>query len=33
VANFLKIDPAQLTLDASDALALALGHAAMRRFA
>jgi crossover junction endodeoxyribonuclease RuvC len=32
VANFLKIDPAQLTLDASDALALALGYAAMRRF-
>jgi crossover junction endodeoxyribonuclease RuvC len=31
VANFLKIDPAQLTLDASDALALALGHAGMHR--
>jgi crossover junction endodeoxyribonuclease RuvC len=29
VANILKIDPACLTLDASDALALALGHARM----
>ncbi len=27
VANYLKIDPASLTLDASDALALALAHA------
>jgi crossover junction endodeoxyribonuclease RuvC len=32
VANFLKIDPSQLTLDASDALALALGYAHMNRF-
>jgi crossover junction endodeoxyribonuclease RuvC len=32
VANFLKIDPGQLTLDASDALALALAHAGMSRF-
>jgi crossover junction endodeoxyribonuclease RuvC len=32
VANFLKIDPARLTLDASDALALALGYAHMNRF-
>lgn len=32
VANFLKIDPDQLTLDASDALALALAHAGMSRF-
>jgi len=31
VANFLKIDPARLTLDASDALALALGYAHMSR--
>ncbi len=27
VANYLKIDPAKLTLDASDALALAMAHA------
>ena len=33
VANFLKIDPDNLTLDASDALALALAHAGMSRFA
>ncbi len=33
VANFLKIDPESLTLDASDALALALAHAGMSRFA
>jgi crossover junction endodeoxyribonuclease RuvC len=32
VANYLKIDPARLTLDASDALALALGYAHMSRF-
>jgi crossover junction endodeoxyribonuclease RuvC len=32
VANFLKIDPDQLTLDASDALALALAYAGMSRF-
>ncbi len=32
VANILKVDPAKLTYDASDALALALGHAAMSRF-
>jgi Holliday junction resolvasome RuvABC endonuclease subunit len=32
VANILKIDPAKLSLDASDALALALGHAYMSRF-
>jgi crossover junction endodeoxyribonuclease RuvC len=32
VANFLKIDPEQLTLDASDALALALAYAGMSRF-
>ena len=32
VANFLKIDALRLTLDASDALALALGHASMARF-
>ena len=32
VANFLKIDPAKLTLDTSDALALALGYAGMIRF-
>lgn len=32
IANVLKIDPAKLTLDASDALALALGHAYMSRF-
>ena len=31
VANFLKIDPENLTLDASDALALALAHAGMSR--
>ncbi len=31
VANFLKIDPAQLTLDASDALALALGYTGKNR--
>jgi crossover junction endodeoxyribonuclease RuvC len=31
VANFLKIDPSRLTLDASDALALALGYAHMNR--
>ena len=32
VASFLKIDPAKLTLDTSDALALALGYAGMIRF-
>lgn len=32
VANFLKIDPQKLTLDASDALALALAYAGMSRF-
>ncbi|MBF0569391.1 MAG: crossover junction endodeoxyribonuclease RuvC [Candidatus Omnitrophica bacterium] len=32
VANVLKIDPERLTLDASDALALALGQASMSRF-
>lgn len=32
IANYLKIDPARLTLDASDALALALGYAHMSRF-
>jgi crossover junction endodeoxyribonuclease RuvC len=32
VAGFLKIDPARLTLDASDALALAMAHASMSRF-
>ncbi|MBF0331877.1 MAG: crossover junction endodeoxyribonuclease RuvC [Candidatus Omnitrophica bacterium] len=32
VASFLKIDPAKLTLDTSDALALALGYAGMARF-
>jgi len=32
VANFLRIDPQKLTLDASDALALALAHAHMRRY-
>jgi len=32
VANFLKIDPDRLTLDASDALALALAYAGMSRF-
>ncbi|NTV29593.1 MAG: crossover junction endodeoxyribonuclease RuvC [Candidatus Omnitrophica bacterium] len=32
IASFLKIDPAKLTLDASDALALAMAHAQMRRF-
>lgn len=32
VAGYLKIDPAQLTLDASDALALAMGYASMNRF-
>ena len=32
VAGFLHIDPACLTLDASDALALAMGHASMSRF-
>ena len=32
VANFFKIDPDRLTLDASDALALALAHAGMSRF-
>ncbi|MBF0123582.1 MAG: crossover junction endodeoxyribonuclease RuvC [Candidatus Omnitrophica bacterium] len=31
VANILKINAEQLTLDASDALALALGHASMDR--
>lgn len=31
VARMLKIDKKKLTLDASDALALALGYAAMRR--
>ncbi len=31
VAGFLNIDPARLTLDASDALALAMGHASMSR--
>ena len=31
VAHLLKIDPGQLTLDASDALALALGYANMQR--
>jgi len=31
IASFLKIDPMALTLDASDALALALGHAHMSR--
>ena len=33
IANYLKIDPARLTLDGSDALALALGYAHMSRFA
>jgi len=32
VGRFLKIDARGLTLDASDALALALGHALMQRF-
>jgi crossover junction endodeoxyribonuclease RuvC len=32
VCHILKIDPSQLTLDASDALALALGYALMQRF-
>lgn len=32
VGHILNIDASQLTLDASDALALALGHAAMRGF-
>ena len=32
VAGILKIDPGRLTLDASDALALALGHGSMGRF-
>ena len=32
VANFLKIDPESLTLDASDALALALAYAGRSRF-
>jgi crossover junction endodeoxyribonuclease RuvC len=32
VANYLRIDPQKLTLDASDALALALAHANMRRY-
>jgi crossover junction endodeoxyribonuclease RuvC len=32
VANILKINAGQLTLDASDALGLALGYAFMRRF-
>lgn len=32
VGRILKIDPAGLSLDASDALALALGHASMKRF-
>jgi crossover junction endodeoxyribonuclease RuvC len=32
VAGYLKVDPALLTLDASDALALALAYASMRRF-
>lgn len=31
VAGFLNIDPARLTLDASDALALAMGYASMSR--
>jgi crossover junction endodeoxyribonuclease RuvC len=31
VAGFLRIDPGRLTLDASDALALALGYASMNR--
>lgn len=31
IANLLKVNAAQLTLDASDALALALGHAHMIR--
>lgn len=31
VAQILKVDPAKLTLDASDALALALGYAYMQR--
>lgn len=31
VANILRIDAGKLTLDASDALALALGHASMSR--
>jgi crossover junction endodeoxyribonuclease RuvC len=33
VANFLKIGPDRLSLDASDALALALAYAGMSRFA
>lgn len=33
VANFLKIDPEKLSLDASDALALALAYAGTSRFA
>ncbi len=32
VAGFLGIDPARLTFDASDALALAMGYASMNRF-
>ena len=32
VKHFLKIESAKLNLDTSDALALALGHAQMRRF-
>jgi len=32
VCQFLKINPEQLTLDASDALALALGYALMQRY-
>ena len=32
IANFLKIYPAKLTLDASDALALALAYAYMSKF-
>ncbi len=32
VAGFINIDPARLSLDASDALALAMGHASMSRF-
>lgn len=32
VAGAISLDPAKLTLDASDALALALGHASMSRF-
>ena len=32
VADLLKIDETKLTLDASDALALALGYARMQRY-